>query len=104
MHNGSLPRARFLAVEPDLAAFPAVTLLGPRHCGKTTPARAPPEATRARGGKGGTPDSGGPGDRAGERGPSTLARAEERHRRKRREISLDGEKSRAGEAAFVHIE
>ncbi len=49
MHNGSLPRARFLAVEADLAAFPAVTLLGPRQCGKTTLARAIAEAHRARG-------------------------------------------------------
>jgi predicted AAA+ superfamily ATPase len=49
MHRGSLPRARLRAVEADLEAFPAVTLLGPRQCGKTTLARAITEARRARG-------------------------------------------------------
>jgi predicted AAA+ superfamily ATPase len=45
----SPPRTAFGAVEADLRRFPAVTLLGPRQCGKTTLAQMLAEAPRARG-------------------------------------------------------
>lgn len=77
MHRGSLPRARSLAVEADLAAFPVVTLLGPRQCGKTTLARAITDARRARGEPVVTLDLERPSDLARLADPETFLRRHE---------------------------